>query len=805
MHPAKFLGREADIEIKVEMSAEEKALRLQSIGSLVSAFREEAINARKVSGIEDVWMTCEEAYLGVDDMNRADYAKAKWAKPTSMQGPITSDRPVADPTRSTAFVPLARRYADNATAKLCEILLPIDDKPFSLEPTPISDLVGTVVKDAKEVAQTNPELQAVMGVASESGLGEMPIDKIPQDTEAAKTAAEKAEKRIYDWMIESKYPAEVRKVAKDSSRLGAGVLKGPFPDVKTSRAATTQGNTIALEIKKEIKPAMKWVDVWNIYPAEGCGEDVHDGAYIFERDYLSPKAMKALKGQDGYIDSAIDAVLKQGPNKIFEDSKNPHKDKLQKHNYELWYFYGSLKVDDLRSANPVGLDDIGDDVEEAYAIVTMVNDQVIRVILNPLDSGMFPYHVMSWSRRPGCWAGVGVIEQIAMPQRMINAATRSMLNNLGIGSGPQIVVNKELIFPANNRWEITPNKVWYLSGEAQDSDVNRAFSTFKIDTVFTEMMGAIQYAERLAEQSSGIPLITQGQEGPYTPQTFGQAQLQDNNAHTWLRSIAYEFDDSITEPVVNALYEWLLLDDSIPNDEKGDFKINANGSIALVERAIQEQTLLGMLSAAANPAFGVDPAKLFGEYLKSKHLDPRKIQYTKEELAEKEQQQPAPPPQIQAAQIRAEVDMQKIQADQQKTQALLQAEAQKTQAELEVEMQIAQQRNQMDLQRTQVDTDRDTAYVIAQDRKNQNDADARMQELMVKRELALLEYANREKINLDKVKADLARESMKLQTQKELSAASMELNVKSGKISPQVATPPTEPIGRAEDGRAFEQ
>lgn len=799
MHPAKFLGREADIEIKVEMSAEEKALRLQSIAALVSGFRQEAINARKVSGIEDVWMTCEEAYLGVDDMNRADYAKAKWAKPTSMQGPITSDRPVADPTRSTAFVPLARRYADNATAKLCEILLPIDDKPFSLEPTPISDLVGTVVKEAQEVAQASPELQNVIGVASEAGLNEMPvIDKIPQDTESAKTAAEKAEKRIYDWMIESKYPAEVRKVAKDSARLGAGVLKGPFPDVKVSRAATVEGETIALEIKKEIKPAMKWVDVWNIFPADGCGENIHDGNYIFERDYLSSKGMKALKGQDGYIDEAIDAVLKEGPNAIFEEAKSPNKDKLQKHNYELWYFYGTLKVADLRSTNAVGLDSISDDVEEAYAIVTMVNDRVIRVILNPLDSGTFPYHVMSWSRRPGCWAGVGVIEQIAMPQRMINAATRSMLNNLGIGSGPQIVINKELIFPANNRWEVTPNKVWYLSGEAQDSDVNRAFSTFKIDTVFNEMMGAIQYAERLAEQSSGIPLITQGQTGPYTPQTFGQAQLQDNNAHTWLRSIAYEFDDSITEPIVNALYEWLLLDDSIPNDEKGDFKINANGSIALVERAIQEQTLLGMLNAASNPAFGVDPKKLFAEYLKSKHLDPRKIQFTKEELAEQAQQQPVPPPQIQAAQIRA-------QADAQKTQALLAADAQKTQAELEVELKKAELQANTVMSRAQIDTDRDTAYVQAQDRKNQNDAQARMQELMVKRELALLEYANREKINLDKVKADLARESMKLQTQKELSAAAMELDSTNAKVSPQVATPAIEPIGRAENGKAFEQ
>lgn len=145
MHPSKFLGRDAKLE-KASMSESEKQSRLKSIGAMVAGYRKEAIDERKVSGIEDVWMACEEAYIGIDDMNRSEYANAKWSKPTSMQGPVTTGRQVGVQTRSSAFVPLARRYADNAAAKLCEIVLPIDDMPFSLEATPVSDLVNADVK-----------------------------------------------------------------------------------------------------------------------------------------------------------------------------------------------------------------------------------------------------------------------------------------------------------------------------------------------------------------------------------------------------------------------------------------------------------------------------------------------------------------------------------------------------------------------------------------------------------------------------------------------------------------------------------
>ena len=47
--------------------------RLDALGIAIAAKRKAAIDARRDSGIESVWMAAEEAYLCIDDQNRGDF------------------------------------------------------------------------------------------------------------------------------------------------------------------------------------------------------------------------------------------------------------------------------------------------------------------------------------------------------------------------------------------------------------------------------------------------------------------------------------------------------------------------------------------------------------------------------------------------------------------------------------------------------------------------------------------------------------------------------------------------------------
>src|SRR4029077_14840384 len=101
--------------------------------------------------------------------------------------------------------------------------------------------------------------------------------------------------------------------------------------------------------------------------------------------------------------------------------------------YELWFFYGTMDRADFAVINPKAANG-AKHKDQVYAVVTIINDIVVRGALNPLDSGNFPYNAIPWLRRPGHWAGIGIAEQVVVPQRITNAATRALLNNAGISA-----------------------------------------------------------------------------------------------------------------------------------------------------------------------------------------------------------------------------------------------------------------------------------------------------------------------------------------------------------------------------------
>ncbi len=782
--------------------------RLLDLGLAIAEKRDAAVRARRDSGIEEVWAAAEQAYLCMDDSNRASFANAKWAKPTAMNAPLTTEGAAKrDTTKSTAFVRLTPRYVDAGFARICEIILPVDDKPFSFGPTPDPQ----PIKSQNDASQVFDETtgQPIMRAAQARSAGPAPMGTPPnvpltaQDMadhllQQAADAADKAQTRVYDWMVECNYPAEMRKVIFDAARIGVGVLKGPFPTMRREQALTTVNGQRSLQVVDKVVPAVKWLDPWNFFPDGACGEDIYDGDYCFERDFLTEGKLKALKlqkdqsGKSIYLGTQIDKVLAEGPGKCrLGDGENPAI-KRGSGRFEVWYMTGTLTRQDMHAALAVGVDDLPDELQDVFAIVTMVNDSVIRATINPLDSGKFGYHAMPWSRRAGHWAGVGIAEQVTLPQAMVNAGTRSLLNNGGLSSGIQIIMDQMMIVPADADWKITPNKIWYKADGANLDDVRKAFMSVEFPNVGNAMMAIIQYAFKLAEEACNIPLVAQGQVNGDTPDTFGAVELQNSNANTLLRSIAYAVDDHITERVVHEFYEYLLLDPNVPDDEKGDFNINARGSIAMVEKAIQERTMFQAGQLTQNPAYGIDPKKWFAEYWKTKRLDPRKIQFSPEDVARMQSQPPTPPLPLQVEQLKGQNAMQLLQA---KGQLDLQAAQQTMQHDQQMLQsggatpQASAAMARIAATRIKAESDQaiqasraqaEAAYAATQAQMARDNAAARHQEILDKRELAILEYSLKNNQTLEQVKADLAKTAMQEQTKRQLAQADMALSQSEG-------------------------
>ena len=117
------------------------------------------------------------------------------------------------------------------------------------------------------------------------------------------------------------------------------------------------------------------------------------------------------------------------------------------------------------------------------------------------------------------------------------------------------------------------------------------------------------------------------------------------------------------KPLLERMHEWYLLDPRIPRNEKGDVKIFAQGSMAIVERHIQQQTIGSMAAITKDPSYKIDPKKWAKQFIRANRLDPEDFQYTDQEAQRIDRMPPPKAPQVQAAEIRAQVDLQRAQLD----------------------------------------------------------------------------------------------------------------------------------------------
>jgi len=477
--------------------------RLDTLSRLLCEKRDDAVTARLKNNTEVVWRESEERYAGIDEMNRDAMTGRTWYKSTDINGPLYGDfsRPRTGESRSTVYPRLTARYVDSVHAKLCEMVLSPDDKSFSLNPTPVPDLVTlaqdesllqeggvTLMKDTPLAQDEKPPAPSPDGGAlPPEGMKRTPLtvkDVIEEDLKKAKDGAKKAERRILDWMVQGHYNRETRRMIFDCIRLGTGVLKGPYPQSVKRKAVKKEplGDgkfRITIEMNESVRPTLSRVNPWNFFPDESCGDDPANGDYVLERFFMSAKQVRHLASQPGYMEHAIRRVIIEGPEPSHEEFSESHYSGSANSGKQFiaWYFYGSLTLRELRHALPdfaqkYSLEtDERDALHEVNIIATIINNTIVRVVLNPLESGGFPYHVIPYIYKEGEWFGESLPERLEVPERILVGATRAMMNNAGISSGSQFIIQTTGLIPANGSYVITPDKIWTVTDEAVTEDV----------------------------------------------------------------------------------------------------------------------------------------------------------------------------------------------------------------------------------------------------------------------------------------------------------------------------------------------
>lgn len=489
------------------------------------------------------------------------------------------------------------------------------DKPWTLRPSPSPEL------PPNEVSQI---MQAVYEETMQAELSGMPmsVEDVRQrlyDTkqsteqrimETARRDAELAEQLVEDSMVEGDYLEALDQFIDDLTVFKTAFVKGPVVR-KVHELSWVQGadGAYTAQVNEKLKSHFERVDPFMIYPAPWA-KSVHD-AFLIERHKFSRTDLSALIGVDGYDEEAIRKVLDEygrgglrewlmvdtakataeGRNTVAV-AQNDLIDALQ--------YWGSVSGKMLREWG-MSEEEVQDEAKEYEVECWLIGSQVIKALINPDPLRRRPYYADGFSRIPGAFWYNSLFDVVRDCQDMCNSAARALSNNMGIGSGPQVVVNVDRMPQGEELSEMHPWKLWQVTSDPMGSSA-APISFFQPGSNATELMGVFERFSSMADEYSGIPKYMAGMAGGEggAGRTASGMSMMISNASKQIKQTLASMDLHVLAPMVERQYQHILMYEP-EKGITGDLNIVARGAISLVAKEAAQVRLNEFLAATGNP------------------------------------------------------------------------------------------------------------------------------------------------------------------------------------------------------------
>ena len=491
---------------------------------------------------------------------------------------------------SEIFMGIVSTKCRTATAWLRDTLLGTGaDKPWSLSPTPIPEVPPDVTQAMQQIMQANLQEYYAAGnpPVSPDELRQLAGGMKDTAMRAMKHEAEKRvdrmEQKMEDQLTEGGWTKALYEFTNDLATFPYAVLKGPIPR-KRKAMKYVQGGLAAVDVLRD-----EWerVDPYKFYWSP-WGDDIQNMP-IMELHHLTREDVEAMLGVDGYDESAVRSLLADFGAGGFEwlehydsemedvtdkDYDDAHDDVIAA--LQLWdSIPGDLLIE-------WGMDEAEiEDPQKSYPCeVWMVDNTVIKAVLNYDPLGRKPYYITSFEKVPGRVDGNGVADLCMDAQNMCNAAARALANNMGISSGPQVGVNVSRLPSGEDITQMYPWKIWQFK-QSEYGDASPPMSFFQPNSNAQELMAVFKQFMELADEVSGIPRYMTGQHVPGAGRTSSGLSMLMSNAGKSIKQVIGNVDYDVITPMLERQYQRNLRYSDDP-DLIGDVQILARGAMSLV-------------------------------------------------------------------------------------------------------------------------------------------------------------------------------------------------------------------------------
>ncbi|PHS02782.1 MAG: hypothetical protein COA78_20275 [Blastopirellula sp.] len=544
--------------------------------------------------------------------------------------------------KSRVFVKVTKTKVLAAYGQIIEVLFGNNKIPISINPTVLPEgVVESVHFDVNPQAGmaegTKPTLQPgeTMQTLSER-LGPLadvlePVkDKLVEGPgtlptqvtfSPAEVSAKKMQKKIHDQLDESNASRELRYTAFECPLFGTGVIKGPFA---TEKEYPSWGDKGEYQPVKKTVPVMSNVSIWNYYPDPDANSST-DNQFVIERHKISRTRLRALNNRPFFRKEAIDRAIEAGENyqeKWWESQMDDDgSDQGVTERFEALEFWGYIDIEELEGHDIEIPEELENESEVCVNIWTC-NGQLLRLVMNPFKPLLIPYYAVPYETNPYSQFGVGIAENMADTQILMNGFMRMAIDNAALSGNLIIEIDETNLVPGQDM-KVFPGKTFRRQGGAPGQAI---FGT-KFPNVANENMQLFDKARVLADESTGFPSFAHGQTGVQgVGRTASGISMLMSAANGSIRTVVKNFDDYLLGPLGKGYFHFNMQFDFDP-DIKGDLEVKAEGTESMMANEVRSQRLMQFLGVVQNPVLApfAKMDYIIREIAKSMDLDPDKV------------------------------------------------------------------------------------------------------------------------------------------------------------------------------------
>jgi hypothetical protein len=565
------VARASDLEAQAQRASDEKqnTPMIQGLASHVHK-RWEVMRDHHQDNLEERLAKCVRA-------RNMEYEPAKLAEIQEQGG-------------SEIFMGIVSAKCRTATAWLRDTLLGVgSDKPWSLSATPIPEVPPDITQAMQNIMQQNlmqyydaggeppddAELKQLASGMKDTAMRSMKFE--------AEKRVERMETKMEDQMLEGGFTKALFEFTNDIATFPYAVLKGPIPRKRKAMKYVEGG----LGVVEVLRDEWERVDPFKFYWMP-WGDDIHSMP-VAELHHLTRDDVENMLGVEGYDEDAVRSVLTDfgtggfswldHNDDLMEDATGQDFDEANKDLVAALQLWDTIPGDVLLEW---GLDEseVGDPQKSYPCEVWMIDNIVVRAVLNYDPLGRKPYYMTSFEKVPGRIDGNGVADLCMDAQNMCNAAARALANNMGISSGPQVGVNISRLPTGEDITQMYPWKIWQFK-QSDYADSTPPMTFFQPNSNAAELMGVFDRFMAISDEVSGIPRYMTGQHVPGAGRTSSGLSMLMSNAGKSIKQVISNIDHDVMRPMLERQYQRNLRYSDDP-DLIGDVQIVATGAMSLV-------------------------------------------------------------------------------------------------------------------------------------------------------------------------------------------------------------------------------